>query len=486
MKSLVVLSVACMWFSISSSGGAIDTVVVTDSGPVKGIAGTETSEVVIFKGIPFAAPPVGKNRWREPQPVEPWKEVRDCSQFGPACPQSDALVRIYGIKPPKLNEDCLYLNVFTPARDTKAGLPVMVWFYGGGFGVGDASTYDMTRLAQLGAVVVTTNYRVGVLGFLAHEALTQESPHHVSGNYGLLDMVATLRWVQHNIAKFGGAANNVTIFGQSAGGSGVCYLMASPQTDGLFHKAIMQSHGAYSVDPTLKMAEKNGKLFFAALGCDQASDALAKAREKTWQEVFELSQQVGADGQKIPSGSRQSLLRFWPNIDGWLLSEATFLAFAAGHQKNVPLLVGSNADESDRGFTAGARYFARAHVQLNPSVYRYFFSQPGKASFSAGKAAHAAEIAYILKGNEPVSKLFDAKDWALSDVMSKAWVQFARTGNPNVASQAFTWPLYDAKTDPYLELGPEIKQGTGLRTGICDQIDKVVAEEVAKRRAESH
>lgn len=485
MKPFFVLLAGCMWLTGSERASAIDTVVMTDSGPVKGSAVSGAPGVVTFKGIPFAAPPVGKHRWREPQPVQPWKHVRDCRQFGPACPQSDALVRIYGIEPPKLNEDCLYLNVFTPARDANAGLPVMVWFYGGGFAVGDASTYDMTRLSQLGAVVVTTNYRVGVFGFLAHEALTQESPHHVSGNYGLLDMVAALRWVQRNISRFGGAAGNVTIFGQSAGASGVCYLMASPRTEGLFHKAIMQSQGAYNLDPTLQMTEQNGTLFFAALACNHGPDPLAKAREKTWQEVFETSQHTSTDGQSVPAGSHKPLLRFGPNIDGWFAPEAPSLVFAAGRQRNVPLLIGSNADESDLAFTAGARYFARTHCRLNSHVYRYFFSQPSKSPFSAGKAAHAAEIAYILRGNDRLSGLFDANDWALSDVMSKAWVQFARAGNPNIVGQPFTWPLYDAATDSYIELGPEIKQGTGLRTDICDSIDKSVVESAARRRAES-
>ncbi len=461
---------------------AMDTVVMTDAGPIQGCL-EEQEGVKVFKGIPFAAPPVGQNRWREPQPVEPWSQIRDCTEFGPACPQSDILVRTYGIKAPVLDEDCLYLNVFTPAKTTNDKLPVMVWFYGGGFGVGDASTYDMSRFSQLGAVVVTINYRVGVMGFLAHESLSQESPHHVSGNYGLLDMVASLRWVQRNIAQFGGSPDNVTIFGQSAGASGVCYLMASPQTKGLFHKAISQSHGAYSLDPTLKMQEETGALFFKALGCDRADDPLAAARAKSWQEVFELSQVLGSDGQVLPAESRKPRIRFWPNIDGWLNADASFLVFAKGQQANVPLLIGSNQDESDRTFTAGTRYFAQQHSRLNPQVYRYFFTQPSKSPFFLGKAAHAAEIAYFMRGNPVVANHFDDQDWALSDVISQAWVQFARIGNPNIEGKPFTWPQYDAEIDSYLELGLEIKPGIGIRSSICDQIDDEIRRAVVSRSA---
>jgi para-nitrobenzyl esterase len=463
---------------------AAETIVQLDAGRIEGLLAGEKHDVRVFKGIPFAAPPVGNNRWREPQPVEAWSGLRACKEFSAACPQSDALVRLYGAPQSKLSEDCLYLNVYTPATDARAELPVMVWFYGGAFALGDAATYDMERLSRLGAVIVTVNYRVGVFGFLAHGALTKESPHHISGNYGLHDMVAALRWVQRNIAAFGGTARNVTIFGQSAGASGVCYLMASPQTTGLFHRAISESNGAYPLDPTLAMAEQTGAKFFAALGCDGAPDALAAARAKPWQEVFDLCQSIGADGQKLAADSREARMRFWPNIDRWLLPDATSEVFAAGHEQNVPLLIGSNADESDLQFTSGARYFAAKHSQVNRDVYRYFFTQKSKDPLFAGKGAvHAAEIAYVLRGNARLTKLFDAQDWALSDVISSAWVQFARTGNPNLAGQPFTWPRYDAATDPYLELGVEIKPGSRLRPAICDGIDTRIASDVAKRRA---
>jgi para-nitrobenzyl esterase len=467
-----------------SAACAANPVVRLDAGLIVGRQVGEQQDVCVFKGVPFAAPPVGGNRWREPQPVVPWSGVRECAEFSPACPQSDALSRIYGVPPSRLSEDCLYLNVFTPSTAATARLPVMVWFYGGAFALGDAAAYDMERLARLGAVVVTINYRVGVFGFLAHAALTKESPHHTSGNYGLLDMVAALRWVQRNIAAFGGAADNVTVFGQSAGASGVCYLMASPQTTGLFHRAISQSNGAYPLDPTLRVAEQNGARLFAALGCDSAADPLAAARAKPWQEVFDASQSLGADGHRLAADSKEPRMRFWPNIDGWLLPEAASEIFAAGREQDVPLLIGSNADESDVQFTAGARYFAAKHSRRNRDVYRYFFTQKSKDPLFAGKGAvHAAEIAYVLKGNARLAKWFDAQDWALSEFMATAWVQFARTGNPNLPGRPAVWPRYEAENDPYLELGAEIRSGARLRPDVCDRIDAKVASDVAKRRA---
>lgn len=471
---------ALLWAVAMTTSLAADSAVRVsiDSGLVSGAMAGEASDVRVFKGIPFAAPPVGELRWREPQPVEPWVGVRDASEFGPACPQSDVLVRRFGIDPPVLDEDCLYLNVFTPAKQGGEGLPVMVWFHGGGFAVGDASSYDMTRLSREGVVVVTANYRVNVFGFLAHERLRIESPNGTSGNFGLMDMAATLRWVQRNIVAFGGSPDEVTIFGQSAGASAVCHLMASPGLDGLFHRAISQSCGAYDVESSLELAHAKGAAFFRALGVDDADDPLAAARGKSWQEVHELSHSVDERGDPLQAGDPAPRLRFGVTIDGRFLVDQTPLVFAAGAQRNIPLLIGSNAAESDEEFTAAARYFARRHSELNPGVFRYFFTQPSKNPLFAGRGAvHAAEIPYVLKGNECVDPHFDEQDRALAGLMASAWARFARTGDPNPGADTVTWPAYDPKLDNYLELGAEVRVGRGIRGGICDAIDAMKERE---------
>jgi len=226
--------------AISQASYGLDRTVITKSGPVRG-AGTD---VVSFKGIPYAAAPVGQLRWHPPENPSPWSTVRDATQFGPQCPQPQRVIPgLAGARPLPTNEDCLTLNIWTPARTAADRLPVMVWIHGGGFYVGSGSTpaYDGEALARRGVVLVTLNYRLGALGFLAHPGLSHESARSVSGNYGLLDQIAALRWVQDNIAQFGGNPANVTAFGQSGGAYSICILMASPLAKGLFRRAIMQS-----------------------------------------------------------------------------------------------------------------------------------------------------------------------------------------------------------------------------------------------------
>jgi len=243
-------------------------VVATDLGQVRGVSNGATQQ---FLGIPYAAPPVGDLRWRPPQEPERWNGVRDATSFGPHCPQ---VATPYGT--PSMTEDCLFLNVFTPPKTNQGRphlLPVMFWIHGGGLVVGESDGYDPSNLVAQGVVVVTINYRIGELGFLAHSALTAESPKGASGNYGLLDQQAALRWVRRNIRAFGGDPDNVTIFGQSAGGLSVQSQLASPLAAGLFHKAIVES-GAYSLQqPSLAAAEAIGAVFAASAGCAVPSTA---------------------------------------------------------------------------------------------------------------------------------------------------------------------------------------------------------------------
>ncbi len=302
------------------------------SGTLQGapVAGTN---VRAFLGIPFAAPPVGKLRWQPPQPVHPWQGVRQADAFGPRCMQrtvySDMVFRDQGP-----SEDCLYLNVWTPAPSASERLPVMFWIYGGGFQAGATSEprQEGMNLAKKGVVVVSVNYRLGIFGFFAHPALAKESPHHAAGNYGLMDQIAALRWVKENIAAFGGDPANVTIFGESAGSWSVSELMASPPAQGLFQKAIGESGAEFGAGPqlhaaqTLGQSEKAGEKFAQSIGANSLAALRAIPADKLLQE--------SAKGH------------FGPNVDGYVLPQSVDRIFAEGRQSHVPLLAGWNKDEN--------------------------------------------------------------------------------------------------------------------------------------------
>src|SRR5512132_2168838 len=303
----------------------------TSNGTLEGI--TESSGISAYRGIPFAAPPIDDLRWQPPQPVESWSGVRNAKQFGPRCVQSpvfnDMVFRSTG-----MSEDCLYLNVWTPAKSSSERLPVLVYFYGGGFVAGDGSEprYDGENMAKKGIVAVSVNYRLGVWGFLAHPELTGESPHHASGNYALLDQNAALKWVSRNIAAFGGDPRKVTIAGESAGSLSVSAQMASPLSKDLIAGAIGES-GSIMANPLPPVAladgEKAGAEFAASLGAASITALRAMPTEK-----------IQEAASKLPIG------RFASTVDGWFLSKLPVEIFAAGQQAHVPLLVGWNSAES--------------------------------------------------------------------------------------------------------------------------------------------
>ncbi|HZM87576.1 MAG TPA: carboxylesterase family protein [Blastocatellia bacterium] len=307
------------------------------NGVIEGV-GVQKSGVRIFKGIPFAQPPTGVLRWKEPQPVKNWDGVRQATKFGPRAMQAPIFGDM-GFRSNGMSEDCLYLNVWTPAQSGKKSgrerLPVLVYFYGGGFVAGDGSEprYDGESMAAKGIVTVTTNYRLGVFGFLAHPELSAESPHHASGNYGLLDQVAALRWVQENIAAFGGDPKRVTIAGESAGSISVSALMASPLSKNLIAAAIGESGGITGTLPavSLSQAEQAGAKFAAELG----TPSLAGLRAMASQQVFEPA----------TKGGFASVGRFPITIDGYFLPEDPAAIYAAGRQSQVPLLIGWNSEE---------------------------------------------------------------------------------------------------------------------------------------------
>ena len=417
-----------------------ETVVALDSGKIRG---TLLDGVWTYLGIPFAAPPVGDLRWREPQPVKPWEGIRDCNKYGLACPQPSSLFYDVG----QTGEDCLYLNVWTPVNRPDANLPVMVWIHGGSFntGAGSQDMYNGKNLAGQNVVVVTINYRLGPLGFLSHPLLSKESAHGVSGNYGLLDQIAALKWVRNNIKAFGGNPDLVTIFGESAGAMSVADLMISPLADGLFQRAISESGtfgDAYPLnrEDTVAKAETTGREIEVKLGCDTASDVLAAMRAKTADEVVKAA----FTGYSPNGGTKMR-----PVIDGWVIPENPWAMFSAGRQKKVPLLIGTNANEgsifdypnpkvllmSDQdyrdsiksqyqdhanevlalfpaasrwdvpatvsklrtvmSFSAGALHAADTASVNNPQVYMYQFTRVPDTALKIFGAFHGLEIFYV-------------------------------------------------------------------------------------------
>ena len=476
-----------------SSWGADDLQVKTDKGKVEGKLLAQ-SKVRAFLGIPYAAPPVGGLRWKAPQPADKWHGIRKADAFGLRCMQPTMFADMV-FRDPGMSEDCLSLNVWTPAsakEAKKAKLPVMVWIYGGGFVVGSTSEarQDGENLAKKGVVVVSMNYRLGVFGFFAHPALAAENPQHAAGNYGLLDQAAAIAWVKRNAAAFGGDPENVTIFGESAGSFSVSAQLASPLSKDLIQHAIGESGAAMGLSalpfPTLEVAERQDKAAAAALF---GTDDLAALRAMPAQQVLDKANQHGVEGQ-----------HFQPDVDGYFLPESVAAIYAEGKQAHIPLLAGWNRDEGTSGVVnapekptvenlkvlakrdfggsadrflqayqastddeamrvaedyAGDRFIAYStwawledQVETGHShVFRYRFDRPSPGdpnhAVSAG-AFHSDDIEYVF-GNLDSRKgaVWTAEDYALSDLMQTYWVDFARNGNPNGA-RAPVWPEYSA------------------------------------------
>jgi para-nitrobenzyl esterase len=356
----------------TSAVAALPDPVKTDAGLVSGVAAT-TDAVRVFKGIPFAAPPVGSLRWRPPQPPAKWQGVRKADQFGARCMQGGGGGGRQGGPPPQpISEDCLYLNVWTPAGAASDRLPVIVWSYGGAFtgGSGSLPQYDGEQLARKGVVFVTYNYRLGPFGFFAHPELSKESGHRASGNYGMMDLVAALQWVQANIAAFGGDPGRVTLMGESAGGSLIETVVASSQAKGLFRRAISQS-APVRIErmTTLEEAEQTGRQAAEKIGATSLADLRAKSAEEI---------------QKGLPGGR-------PIVDGWYLTDDTATLIAEGKSNDIDVLVGSNRDEGafpffgvPRGnaqeFTASVRQRFGAQADTFLTLYPTGSDQESNAS----------------------------------------------------------------------------------------------------------
>jgi para-nitrobenzyl esterase len=509
IHSSTIRSLLALFFVVSSGlaalGAPTDSVRV-QQGLLSGVPGTHP-EVRVYRGIPFAAPPVGDLRWKAPQPPASWQGTREAKNFGSACPQTPyGTGSIYQSKLDSMSEDCLTLNIWTAAKSASEHRPVMVWIHGGGFtrGSGSSTAYDGEILSRKGVVLVTINYRLGVFGFLAHPELTAESGHHTSGNYALLDQIAALQWVKKNIAAFGGDPNRVTIFGESAGSWAVNALMASPLAKGLFHRAIGESGASFSPMRTLAESEKAGEKLAAALGATQ--DTLKALRAKSTDEV-------------LKAGNEQVVR---PVVDGWVLPQDIYTIFAQGKQNDVPLLIGNNADEGttlapqgamikaavysdgvrqrygnaadqflktypsgtddeavasfyaayrDQVFGWEMRTWARMQTKTgHKPTYLYYFSRrpPGPQSQKL-RAFHAADIAYVF-GTFVWSFPWEEADHKLSDTISSYWVNFATTGNPNGEGLP-KWPAYDTQNDQVLELGDQVATRSAVNKAGLDFFD---------------
>jgi para-nitrobenzyl esterase len=483
-----------------------------DAGQVRGLVVGEDKGVLSYKGIPYAKPPVGDLRWRDPQPPPKWEGVRDCFEFGHVCMQkSDALIKSIpqlALRAPE-SEDCLYLNVWAPANAPKAKLPVLFWIHGGGYTTGASSQplYDGESLVGKGVVLVTVNYRLGPFGFLAHPALTKESDHHASGNYGLLDQIEALKWVKRNIASFGGDPDRVTIFGESAGGGSVVCLMTSPLARGLFHGAIAQSPGGLDL-ARLKQSTSQRKS-----GEEQGAEAIAKSGLPADADTAAMRK---LDARKLVDTASGG----GPLVDGYVILDTPQVVFTAGKESPVPFIIGHTRDEetlfltpaslpktvadyrkkiddtfggqaaavaalypaeadkdirdasvrlmTDMRWGAPVRHAARLHSSKGYPTYRYVFSRGSKQPFlSALKAHHGCELAYVFGVQAPD----DPEARKVIDLVQGYWANFAAKGDPN-GNGLPKWPKFTSGADPLMEFENDAEVREHYREKYLDAVEK--------------
>lgn len=522
---VVILIVAAFFYP---RGGKIieSDVIALKAGDIIGEVDLKT-EIASFKGVPFAAPPVGNLRWTPPQDRAPWEGILQTKEHGPNCTQitdgQDAFIELMMdgvdlpawrrtflrtilklLPAPEVSEDCLTLSVYAPAniaRSKERPRAVMVWYHGGGhqFGAGDTQTYNATKLAQRGVIVVTINYRLGIMGFMAHPELTAESEHHSSGNYGTLDQIHALNWVQENIGAFGGDPTRVTIFGESAGGHSIGQVMASPLSQGMVHRAIAQSGiGTHRIH-TLKEGEALGSAFAESLGAATLADLRALPAKDI----------VASFGREFTYGDLSH-----PFEDGWVFPVSSAIAFNDGSTAQIPLLLGSNADEGtllaplmgtpfishfpgpktpeeyqamvrdvypekgdaimalypvetkddlfdaindlfgDHFFGMQAWFAAHEHSANDNPVYLYFFTRTPPSEDAWAGAYHGSDVPMTFGGSFPLFPKNDYDD-ALSQQIMDYWTRFAKTGNPNKEGWP-VWTEFDFQDPQEMNLGRNI------------------------------
>lgn len=472
IASLILCGLLCLG---ASAQGPLTTNVTTEAGPIEGY---QANGLMIYKGIPFAAPPVGELRWKAPQPVKHWTKTLETKKYAPG--------PIQGAPSAEYSEDCLYLNVWSPAKKTDEKLPVLVWIYGGGFVFGSTAdpNYDCEELARKGGIILASvNYRVGQLGFLTLPELTAENDKHISGNYGLMDQIVALQWIKNNIARFGGDPNKVTIFGESAGGISVSMLCASPLAKGLFQGAISQSGGSFGPTrpttypgenmKTLADAEKDGTQVMQKLGAKSLAELRAMDASK-----------FSAQGLGTCS---------WPVVDGCVIPDDQSVLYANGKYNDVPVLIGYNSDEgasfsfgntsTKEGYESSTktRYgkFADALIKAYPfteedggkqsrdlmrdaafgwqtwnwarlqtktgksKVFLYYFDQhpdhpKGSPDFGKG-SYHGQDVNFVFQHMDKFER--PDVDRPLSELMGKYWINFAKYGDPNGEGLP-KWPVF--------------------------------------------
>lgn len=487
MKNIIFLLIAALALSISACSQLEPGQVKVEGGIIQGM---DADDLTIFKGVPFAAPPVGDLRWKAPQAVEKWQGVKQTTEYAPSPMQG-------GNPPSGKSEDCLYLNIWTPAKSANEKLPVLVWIYGGGFSFGSTAeaVHNGEHLARKGVVLVSIAYRVGQLGFLAHPELSAENPQGVSGNYGILDQIAGLKWIQNNIAAFGGDPGKVTIFGESAGGISVSMLCASPLAEGLFHGAISQSGGSFGPTrpttypgenmKTLQLAEKDGLAYTERAG----AASIAELRKM--------------DANDLPMG--MGMGGGWPIVDGYVIPDDQFKLYEAGKYNDVPVLIGYNSDEG-LSFRAGRtpqeyiesverRFgpFAEALIEAYPAgentvprsarnlmrdaafgwhtwswarlqsetgkskVFLYYFDQHPERVEGSPQAdhgtPHGVDVPYVFMHIDPANPDTSPSDLEISEIMGTYWTNFAKYGHPN-GEGVPEWPAFSNANPVVMYLGP--------------------------------
>jgi len=462
-------------------------IVKTDKGYVSGtVIGELGKEVSVYRGIPFAAPPVGNLRWKPPLPTEPWDGIRECTKFSLISPQP-LMGNITGEMPQ--SEDCLYLNVLTPAREPDEKLPVLVWMHGGGYsmGSGNDKIWNYHRLPQK-CVLVTLNHRLGPIGLLAHPALSKESKEGVSGNYLFLDLIASLEWIQKNITAFGGNPDNVTIFGESGGGAKVSIMMSSPLAKGLFHQAICESGTATAILQGMKLDnnEVNGEKLLKKLGITSGKNAPEEARKIPFKKILEAA--IEMEAPRKPGAPPAPL---WDAaIDGRVLPVSPTESFLSGAINAVPLVVSANLGELVGPGVLVMPFIIPAYVDMLKAVikkgcaaYACIFDQvPAGWKKDGCNSVHSMELPYVFgdwddttgwwksvgmiaqsSGAKTMNPGLTEHDRTVSEAMMNFWSSFAGTGKPK-AKGTLDWPEYSVKSDEYMYIGEKL----GVKSGFSN------------------
>ncbi len=466
MKKLLFGTLAAIMLIIISCSKENNPILTIEGGQIQGIE-TATPGVILYKGIPFAAPPIGEYRWKEPQPVIPWTGVKIADTWGNPAPQpKHTLDSFYGKEffwegDPEFSEDCLFLNVWTPAAGkTKKKLPVAMWVHGGGYnaGWGFEPEMDGEAWAERGVILVTINYRLGIFGFFTHPELSAENDHGVSGNYGTLDQIAALKWIRNNIEQFGGDPDNITVFGQSAGAMSIMNLVSSPLSKDMIAKAIIQSGGGVSDRATpalggnpLEAGEQIGQAFMEFMGYSSIGEMRAAPTDSIYNQVGRFS---------LATRQRPTVS---PVIDGYVMEMNFSDCVKSGAIADVPYMIGSTMD--DMGMLAnGIDKFCLLREQQGTNAYAYQFARalPGD---NAG-AFHSSELWYIFHTLDRCWRPFVDADAQLSIQMVNAWTNFSKTGNPN-GQGVENWTPFTESTPKYMVFKLNDDE-TGLASGMGD------------------